>query len=84
MSSEEMFVNLCNDVKYIKKELKYIKEIIADMKVNTDKMSTHIDFVENHIRWVTKIANFFLPKFKKTSYTNDNEDEFFKHFNQIM
>tara|TARA_Y100001980_G_C14545602_1_gene325262 strand:- start:1627 stop:1881 length:255 start_codon:yes stop_codon:yes gene_type:complete len=84
MASEEMFVNLCNDVKYIKKELKYTKEIIVDMKVNTDKMSAHIDFVENHIRWVTKIANFFLPKFKKSSYTNDNEDEFFNHFNKIM
>ena len=84
MLSEKMFINLCDDVKYIKKELEYNKEIIRGMKVNTDKMSGHIDFVENHIRWVTKVANFFIPKVKKSSYTDDNADDFFRHFNEIM
>lgn len=73
-----------HDIKYIKRELENIKELLSHMKGNTDKMSIHIDFVENHIRWVTNIANFFIPKLKKPSVSEDNSDEFFKRFNDLL
>ena len=78
MLSEKMFINLCDDVKYIKKELEYNKEIIRGMKVNTDKMSGHIDFVENVYDTVKSPMYYILNKVSQirnitdTSYKNKN------------
>ncbi len=77
MDTHCMIVSLCEDVKQIKHE-------VVNMKVSTDKMSAHVDLVENHISWVTSIANFFLPKFKKHRKDEENTDEFFKRFNELM